>query len=204
MATDIMEYEGLVYNISKKFYGTDREDLIQAGFLGLTKASKNYKPEYGVKFSTYAYEYIYGEMYETANGFRPIKLQKSSLKIYKDLNRTKELLTQKYGREVSISEAAAYLKIPNDLLGDILSSLSATLSIENVERGLSRKDNLDDMILLSESLSSLNEIEKSVIKKRYMEDMSQDETAKKLGLSQVKVSRIEKKSKEKMKHFITS
>ena len=77
-----------------------------------------------------------------------------------------------------------------------------SISIENTELNLSRRDNIDDMILLKESLEQLSSLEKSVIEKRYMNDLSQDETAKTLGLSQVKVSRIEKKSKEKMREFI--
>ena len=204
MSNIILEYEGLVYSLAKKFYGAEREDLIQSGFLGLTKALKNYKPETGTKFSTYAYEYIYGEMYETANGTKPIKIRKEQLKLYKNVLKTKELLTQKYGRDVSYEEVATFLNIDINLLNDILNSLNASISIENTELNLSRKDNIDDMILLKESLEQLSELEKNVIEKRYMSDLSQDETAKTLGLTQVKVSRIEKRSKEKIREFIKS
>ena len=202
MSDVILEYEGLVYSLSNKCYGAEKEDLIQAGFLGLTKALKNYNPESGTKFSTYAYEYIYGEMYETANGTKPIRIRKEQMRLYKSVIKTRELLTQKYGRDVSYEETAAFLNIDYGLLTDILNSLSASISIENTELNLSRRDNIDDMILLKESLEQLSSLEKSVIEKRYMNDLSQDETAKTLGLSQVKVSRIEKKSKEKMREFI--
>ncbi len=87
----------------------------------------------------------------------------------------------------------------------ILNSLSATVSVDDTELNLRAKDNnLDDMIMLRDSLNALNPLERSVMTNRYMEDKSQDETAKVLGLSQVKVSRIEKASREKMKNYMTN
>lgn len=200
----IMQYENLVYKLASKFYGAEKEDLIQAGFLGLAKAYKNYNPNLGASFSTYAYEYIYGEMYETANGTRPIKLRKELLKIYKNVSKTRELLIQKMERNVSFEEAATYLHLDPDLVRDILNSLSVGLSIEDTELNLSKKDNIDDLILLRESMKNLSPLERRIIQNRYINDMSQDETAKKMGLSQVKVSRLEKKTKEKMRDFIAS
>lgn len=205
METDvIMEYEWLVYNMLKNFYGVSQDDLVQAGFLGLVKAAKNYNPQTGVKFSTYAYEYIYGEMYEAANGGRAIRVNKDAMRIYRKVSKVRDLLTQKYGRDVSFSEAAEYLGINVSLIADILNSLSASLSIEMTELNISGKNHLDDMILLKESLEKLSDVEKKVIQSRYVADMSQTETAKILGLSQVKVSRIEKKSKEKIREFMAA
>lgn len=203
-ASSILEHRGMVYKIAQKFYGVEMEDLLQAGFLGLIKASKNYDSSKCAKFSTYAYQYIYGEMYEVATGERPIKLRKDSMNLYKNVIRTKELLTQKFGREVSYEEVARFLNIDINLLNDILNSLCTSVSIENTELNISTKDKLDDMLLLKECMSQLSSLEQSVIKSRYFEDQSQDETAKTLGLSQVKVSRIEKRSREKMKNFIAS
>lgn len=202
--TMILQYENLVYKVAQKFYGVDREDLIQAGFLGLTKACKNFNPESGTKFSTYAYEYIYGEMYEAVTGSKPIRVRKDSMRLYKSVVKTKELLTQKYGRDVSYEETALILGIDPNLIRDIFNSLSANVSIENTELNLSRREQIDDMILLKESLEQLSTLEKSVIETRYLEDRSQDETAKKLGLSQVRVSRLERRGKEKMLDFIKS
>ena len=203
-ANVILEYQNLVYKIAKKFYGSEREDLIQAGFLGLMKALKNFNPECGAKFSTYAYEYIYGEMYETANGCRPIKLRKENIKLYKSVIKGKELLTQKYQKEISYEEVCSYLNIDYSLFVDILNSINIGISIDTTELNLTKKDNIDDLILLKESLENLTNLEKDVIKSRYLEDKSQDETAKTLGLSQVKVSRIEKSSKQKIRDFINS
>jgi len=200
----IMQYENIVYKLACKFYGVEREDLIQAGFLGLAKAYKNYKPEMGAKFSTYAYEYIYGEMYEVANGTRPIKIRKELMKIYKNVLKTKDILTQKYNRNVSVEEAALFLNLDIDQVNDIFNSLTIELSIEETELNLSKKESIDELILLKESLQNLTPLERKVIHNRYMQDLSQDETAKRMGLSQVKISRLEKQSKEKIKTFIAS
>lgn len=197
----IIENERLIHFLSQKFYGVEREDLIQAGFLGLTKAYRNYKPDSGTKFSTYAYGFIYGEMYETATGNRPIRVKKPELRLYKGVLKAKSLLEAKLNREVSYEEACTSLKVDFSLFMSILNSLSASVSLESTELNVPTRDNLDDRILLKESLEALSPLEKSVIENRYMKDLSQDETAKTLGLSQVKVSRIEKKSREKIKNF---
>lgn len=204
MAIDILQYEKLVYSIANKFYGAEKEDLIQAGFLGLAKAVKNYKSDGETQFSTYAYNYIYGEMYETQTGSRPIRLQKGSLRIYKSVNKYREHLTEKLEREVSLSEAASALGIDCNLVLDIANSLAPQTSLELDGINISSEEHMDDMILFKECLASLDELEKSVIDNRYMKDLSQSETAKVLGLSQVKVSRIEKKSKEKMREYMAS
>ena len=204
MEDEIMQYKPLVYSIASKFCDASFEDLIQAGFLGLTKARENYDESIGCKFSTYAYQYIYGEMYETLFGTKTIRLNKDALRIYKRVKNAKELLTQKEKREVSYEEVCSYLDIDLNLFLSILNSLNASISIENIELNLTKQDNIDDLILLKESLERLSNLEKNIINMRYMNDLSQDETAKILGLSQVKVSRIEKACKEKMKNYIAS
>lgn len=201
----ILENENLIYKMSKQFYGVDREDLIQAGFLGLTKAYKKYDPNAGTKFSTYAYGFIYGEMYEAATGNRPIHVRKNELKLYKGVLRTKELLEESLARPVSYEEACDHLGVDYPLFISILNSMSATVSVDNVEMSLKAKEsNRDDLIMLRDSLNELSPLEKSVMTNRYLHDKSQDETAKTLGLSQVRVSRLEKASREKIKNYMTS
>ena len=204
MEDELLRYTPLVYSIASKFYNAPFEDLVQAGFLGLAKAKRNYNANSGGKFSTYAYQYIYGEMYETAFGEKPIHINKDAMRLYNKVKQTREILMQKENREVNFEEVCAFLHIDLNLFLDILNSLNIGVSIENTELNISSQDNIDDLILLKESLEKLNELEKNVINMRYMNDFSQDETAKVLGLSQVKVSRIEKVSKEKMREFITT
>lgn len=201
----ILENEKLIYSMAKGFYGAEREDLVQAGFLGLMKAYKKYDESVGTKFSTYAYGFIYGEMYEAATGNRPIRVRKSELSLYKGVIKAKELLEDKLNREVSYEEVCASLKVDYGLFLAILNSMSATVSMDDQELNLrSRESDIDNLIMLKDSLESLNPLERSVMANRYIKDRSQDETAKILGLSQVKVSRIEKSSRDKMKNFMAS
>lgn len=204
MAIDILQYEKLVYSIANKFYGVEKEDLVQAGFLGLAKAVKNYNSADGAAFSTYAYNYIYGEMYEAQTGARPIRLQKGAMKLYKSVNRYRDFLSDQRKEEVSLSEAASLLGVDYTIISDIANSLAPQVDIELEGISLTSEQHIDDMILFKECLASLDDLEKSVIDSRYVRDLSQSETAKILGLSQVKVSRIEKKSKEKMKEYMAS
>lgn len=191
--------------MSKQFYGVEKEDLIQAGFLGLMKAYKKYDPSNGTKFSTYAYGYIYGEMYEAATGNRPVHVRKNELRLYNGVLRTKALLEEKMSRPVSYEETCRRLGVDYSLFISILNSMSAVVSTENIETSLKTcESNKDDLIMLKESLNRLSPLERSVMTNRYMVDRSQTETAKILGLSQVKVSRIEKASREKMKKYMTS
>lgn len=200
----IVENEKLIYKIAQGFYGIEKEDLIQAGFLGLTKAYRRYDPDVGTKFSTYAYGFIYGEMYEAATGNRPVRIRKPEMKLYRGVLRTKELLEEKYERAVPYEEACAFLGVSYGTFLSILNSMSAVVSIDDTELNLSNNDSTEDMLLLRESLNELTPLEKSVIERRYMEDMSQSDTAKVLGLSQVSISRIEKRSREKIKNFCSS
>lgn len=201
----ILENEKWIYGLTRMFYGIEKEDLMQAGFLGLTKAYKSYDANSSqAKFSTYAYGFVYGEMYEAATGNRPIRVRKPELKLYKGVIKTKDLLEVKFDHEVSYEEVCKYLGVDYSMFISILNAMSASVSVEGAELSISKKDNIDDILLLKQSLEMLTPLEKQVIESRYMEDKSQDETAKVLGLSQVKVSRIERKSKEKIKNFVSS
>ena len=102
MDTLIDEYSKLIYSVAKKFYNVEKEDLYQAGCLGLIKAYNNYKNEFGT-FSSYAYKYIFGEMYELSVKCRDIKLNKYYLKLYKLINKSYNILTQELKREVTLT-----------------------------------------------------------------------------------------------------
>ena len=199
----LVKYDKLIDAISKKFYGENSEDLRQAGYVGLLKAYRNYDTNSKTKFSTYAYNYIFGEMYETVLKSRQIYLNKDALRLYKRLNKVRDLLIQKYGRDVSYNEVCDFLNIDRALVRDILVTYQEPVVIDEVDVG-SFGDNLDNIILLNESIENLSEEEKRIIERRYFDDFTQEETAKVLGLSQVKVSRLEKRGKEKIRSFINS
>lgn len=201
---------GLIWEISKKFYGIEKADLYQAGVLGVIKAYQNYKNDGDTKFSTYAYKYIYGEMYIVANS-KSIKVSKDILKIVKLLERGRNMLAQKLMHDPSISELAAFLEIPEEKIEQALMCASSILSIDNDsddERSLhevipyEETITQDDKMLLAESMNTLNPLEKDIISARYYEDLTQSETARKLGITQVMVSRYESKSLAKMREFM--
>lgn len=196
----LLKYQNLIYKMSNRFYGVSKEDLVQAGFVGLLKAYKNYDPNRNVSFSTYAYDYIYGEMYECESKSKNVFVNKNMKRLYKKVISTKDMLSQKYNREISLSEVCEFLNVDINLIMDIINSSSDYVPIE--ETVISENNNLDNLILLKNSLNKLNDLEKQIIKERFISDYTQEETARKLGISQSKVSRIESKSKEKIKTYI--
>jgi len=179
----------------------EKEDLFQAGYLGLIKAYKNFDPDKGVKFSTYAYDYIYGEMYEVSNQ-RLIKINKKNLKLYKSFTLARDKLIQKHGKDFSIKEVCNYLKVDYHKIYSIFTSLNNYISLD----GLIVKDkssNLDELILLKDALSSLSDLEKRVINETIIYDKNQKEVAKSLGLSQATISRILKTSTKRIKSYVS-
>lgn len=206
----INESVGLIWEIAKKFYGIDKADLYQAGVLGIIKAYYNYRNDESTKFSTYAYKYIYGEMYLVANS-KSIKVSKDILKLVKMIEHGRNLLAQKLLHTPSNKELAAFLEIPEEKIEQALMYASSVLSIDNdteYERSLhetiayEETITQDDKMLLNESMNTLNPLEKDIITSRYYEDLTQSETARKLGITQVMVSRYESKSLAKMREFM--
>lgn len=200
--------EKLIYKIATRFNNVSKEDLYQAGVIGLIKAYNNYKQNSETKFTTYAYNYIFGEMYELSNSTRTIKLNKDILKTYKKIEQTKQLLLQKYNKEPSLEEISIFLNIPLKNIIDIYNATSTIMSLDSTEirnvyetiPSKEKESNLD----IKDSLEYLTEEEKNIIKLRYYNDLTQSETANILGLSQVSVSRYEKKSLKKMYNYLAS
>lgn len=208
--TLIENYDKLIKKIASSFYNASYEDLYQVGYIGLLKALRNYKNNKNAKFSSYAYSWIYGEMYDFVNNDRPIKISSNYLKLYKKIIKTRDILTQKNGKVPNNSEIAFALDINEDLLSETLLSVEKVLSIEaNEEFNLldkvtKKEEPIENKILIKDSLKHLEDIEKDIIKYRYFEDKTQSETAKALNMSQVKVSRYEQKSLKKLKKYIYS
>ena len=200
----ILEHEALIRSISKKFYNVEYEDLYQAGCLGLIKAYNNYKVEFGT-FSSYAYKYIFGEMYELSIKCRNIKLNKYYLKLYKLINQCRNTLLQKYNRTITLDDISAYLNIELSEIEYVIMISEDMLSLDdeyaNIQVGIN--NNYDDQILLEESLESLDPLSSAVMRYRYQRDFTQSETAEILGISQVKVSRLESSSKKKILEYIS-
>lgn len=199
----------MIWDLTKKFYGIERNDLFQAGVVGLLKALKNYNKDGNTKFSTYAYDYIFGEMYLLA-GNKELKVSKDILKLYKKVEEARYRLAQKLAKIPSNQELAEYLNIP---LIDIDMACSSayqimSLDIANDEEGIlyehigGKREDFDTKILIDDSIEVLNDDEKEIIRSRYFEDLTQSEVAKKLNMTQVMVSRYEKKGITKMREYL--
>ena len=209
----IQLHKKLIYKIATKFHGVPYEDLYQAGVIGIIKAYNNFKNDGTTKFTTYAYNYIFGEMYELANLERPIKVNKKILKLYKKIEQSRYLLAQKLGYMPSIKELSSFLNIEEKIIKEAYECTAAIMSLDAVDPNNEKPivetisnpktDIKLEQFDLKESLNNLTNEERKIISYRYFKDFTQMETAKILGMSQVKVSRYEKKSLNKMYNYLS-
>lgn len=203
----IESHMGLIKNIASKFYVSDKQDLIQVGVIGLLKAYQNFKDTHNAKFSTYAYPYIFGEMYTLVNGNKNIKISKDILKIYKLVEKTRYDLAQKQGYLPTYEEVALFLELDVNIVSEAVISAQTMISLDDEASELNlhevipdkKSNNVDLKLDLDDSFKVLNSEEQEIIRSRYFEDLTQSEVARKLNMTQVMVSRYEKKSLEKMR-----
>lgn len=206
----INEYSNLIYSITKFFPNyKNKEDLYQAGYIGLLTAYQNYDPTMNTKFSSYAYLYILGEMKKQIREDKTIKISRNITKLYLQLEKAKILLAQKLMREPSIDEISSFLEIDRNLIIECQNSINSVQSldepIEMSENSMSlyevigSYENVDDHIMLKDELKKLPQDELDLIKNRYIYNLSQTEIANNLGMTQVQVSRKEAKIKQKLK-----
>ena len=208
---------GLCRSIALRFTGRgyDYEDLCQIGAVGLIKAVDRFNDEYEVQFSTYAVPLIMGEIRKFIRDDGPVKVSRGLKELARSAMAEKAKM-EADGIKVTYSLLAKKLDVPEDRLILALEASNGVKSIyentdpeskETLLDRLSDKGNPEDDALekmaIAKGLSILSGKEKSVILMRYFRDMSQSETAVLLGVSQVQVSRIEKKARERLKEFMT-
>lgn len=205
---DLMEYEDLVYYVMKFFkYYKNKEDLFQAGCLGLVKASKNFSPEFNTKFSTYAYTYILGEMKKLVREDKGIKISKSISSIKYKIEKVYVFLTQKLSREPTIEEISDYLCVDESLVVEAMLSSNYMYSLETpikedvvLEEVISKDSvDIDTMVAFSQELENLSDSELRLLKESLLYNYTQTELAKIYNVNQVQVSRQLKKIKQKIK-----
>lgn len=210
MTDQIIENENLVYSIINKCGGYyDVDDLYQVGMIGLINASKNYKKDAGVKFSTYAYTYVLGEVTKYMRENRDIKVSRDVIKLKQSISKAKDHLRQKLQREPTNLELSLILEIDEEKISEIESVCADVKSLDysytdedmNLYQSIKVEDKeINPNILdLRESIKNLNEEEKRLIYSRYYCDLTQSETSKEMGISQVQVSRKEAKILQKLK-----
>lgn len=196
----ILENKNMVYYLANKYknYG-DIEDLRQAGFKGLIQAYQKYDPNKG-KFSSYAYYYILGEIKNEIFHNKLIKPNKELSILRNKILKVKNILTQKLMYEPTNEEISNYLEIPLEKIEEALKNYTYE-DIEKINYKIRNKDfDQDKLIYLKDFINNLKEPDKSIMIKRYIYDLTEDQTAKQLNLSQVTVSRHEKKILQKLRN----
>ena len=190
----IKEQENLIYNIAHRYSsGYNLEYLYQSGVIGVIKACKKYDKSFNTKFSTYAYDYILGEIVDFIRKDRNIIISEENFRIYKKYQKVRELLNAKYEREATFSEICSFMEVKEGDLLKIIQSVAFTKSYEPTDDNQTfYEEDYDTKLYVSEMLESLNDFDKSLISCRYYQGLTQSETADTLGVSQVKVSRQEK------------
>ena len=194
-----IEHQNLIYSIIHKYFSfySNKEDLFQVGYIGLMNAHENYDSTKGSKFTTYAYTYIYGEMIKFVNQDKNIKVSRNISSLYLKITKVAALLSQKLMREPTTLEIANFLEMDEYLVVEALMSSEAILNIDD-EQPKYQEDYISN-IALKQELEKLSYEELSIINNRYRDDLTQEETALRLGMSQVQVSRYEKKILTKLK-----
>lgn len=197
---------GLVKNIALRFVGTghELEDLLQIGFIGLLKAVDRFNIDYGVMFSTYAVPMILGEIKRYLRDDGRIKVGRQIKQDVRNMKRAHDSFCHIHGRSPKISELAKQLDIEVE---EVLALMEANDTMNNFEslddperqetqpddRYRDIEERQVDMIHLKNAIRNLAERERQIIVLRYFKDMTQQQIANSLGISQVQVSRIEKR-----------
>ena len=203
----VQENAGLIWSVAKRFLGrgAETEDLYQLGCLGFLKAVEGFDLDFGTQFSTYAVPKIAGEIRRFLRDDGAIKVSRSLKERAAAVRLMRSRLSSALGREPTVSELAEQLGITPE---EIAAAENATMEVESIHRecgeeGFTLENILTDTeseermlekIALRQAIRELPEREKCVISLRYYHGLTQDRVAKVLGVSQVQVSRIEKKA----------
>lgn len=212
----VEENVGLVWSVVKKFIGRghDSDDLFQIGAIGLIKCVKKFDLSYDVKFSTYAVPMIIGEIKRFLRDDGLIKVSRQLKEVSVKAKYKNQELIQKMGKQPTVSELAAALNIENEELtmaleaGKEVESLYSTvyqgdgspvLLIDKLDQEAAESASIVDVLAVRELIKKLEPKERQIIMLRYFSDKTQSEIAKEVGVSQVQVSRLEKKILQNMR-----
>ena len=215
----VEENTGLVWCVVKRFYnrGVEMEDLFQIGTIGLLKAIDKFDLNYDVKFSTYAVPMITGEIKRFLRDDGMIKVSRSLKELSYKAYLCREKLQERFGREPSVTELAGELGVEPE---ELMAALDASSEVESLHKPIYQSDGQEvslmdrlpwraepeeeilDHLFLKELLGGLEKEERQLIYLRYFADRTQAQAGKELGISQVQVSRLEKKILKSMREQI--
>ncbi|GGA60872.1 RNA polymerase sporulation sigma factor SigF [Ornithinibacillus halotolerans] len=206
----------LVWSVVQRFMnrGYDPDDLFQIGSIGLIKSIDKFDLSYDVRFSTYAVPMIIGEIQRFLRDDGSVKVSRSLKEIGNKIRKKKDELTKEYGRSPTINEIAEALEISPE---EVVHAQEAAKTPHSIHETVFENDgdpitlldqiadqdsNWFDKLSLEEAIRGLNERERLILYLRYYKDQTQSEVAERLGISQVQVSRLEKKILFEMKSKI--
>lgn len=204
---------GLVHSICKRFLGRgiEYEDLYQAGCIGLIKATDAFDDSRGLMFSTYAVPVIMGEVRRLFRDGGAVKVSRSVKELGLKINREKPKLEQKLLREASVSEIAEFMGVSKEEITEAICANQNTVSLTyDGEEGLKETDlpvmgpeeEIDNRLQIEEAFKILDETEIKIMKYRYYKNFTQIKIAEILNMSQVQVSRAEKRILNKLRQFL--
>ena len=203
----ILDNSGLIWSVARRYYGrgVDPEDLYQLGCLGFLKAVRGFDLSYGTQFSTYAVPKIAGEIRRFLRDDGAVKVSRSVKERATALRQTRLVLAQRLGREPTLSELsdATGLEAEEIAAAETAVQTVASINSESGEDGFTlesvlgsgtMEDDLIERFTLRQAIDALPERERMVILLRFYKNLTQDKVSKVLGVSQVQVSRIERRA----------
>lgn len=214
------ENTGLIYSVARRFLGrgVEMEDLFQIGSIGLLKAVDKFDPAFEVRFSTYAIPMILGELKRFFRDDGMIKVSRSIKENQHRVYLAREKIEKELGREPSLKEIAEMLGMPPE---EVAMTLDSAAEVESLYRTVYQSEGTDisiidkipekenaeehllNRIFLEEILGKLESSDRKLIYMRYFQDMTQTQVAERLGVSQVQVSRMEKRILGKLRQNLT-
>lgn len=210
------ENTGLIYSVARRFLGrgVEMEDLFQIGSIGLLKAVDKFDPAFEVKFSTYAISMILGELKRFFRDDGMIKVSRSIKENQHRVYLAREKIEKELGREPSLKEIAEMLEMPPE---EVAMTMDSAAEVESLYRTVYQSEGTDislidkipekenaeehllNRIFLEEILGKLESSDRKLLYMRYFQDQTQTQIAEQLGVSQVQVSRMEKRILKKLR-----
>lgn len=207
----VLENNGLIWSVVRRYYGrgVDPEDLYQLGCLGFLKAVQGFDFEYGTCFSTYAVPKIAGEIRRFLRDDGAIKVGRSLREQAQTLYTVRQRLRQQLGREPALSELSeatgwtaeeiAQVDLATDAPESLQRETADGLTLEGTLGTEAPEESMVERIALREAIDHLPEKERMTILLRYFKGLTQDQTARILGVSQVQVSRLERRGLKRLR-----
>jgi RNA polymerase sporulation-specific sigma factor len=210
----VVDNSGLIWSVARRYFGrgVEPDDLYQLGCVGFLKAVKGFDPDYGTQFSTYAVPKIAGEIRRFLRDDGAVKVSRTVKERASVVRAARDKLAQELGREPVLSEISEACCLSVEEIADCDRALEPVESLqrESGEDGLTvggavgvegHEEQVLNEVFIRDAVKRLPERERSVIVMRYYRNFTQQDTARVLGVSQVQISRIERKALKSLREF---